>query len=95
MIILIILFIICIFALIRNAYVYNMGIKIDDMIHRYHINMIDNNMEEFVFIDSSADYEQFNYKEVFLKFWIWDWRKTIPNELVKRIEPFEQDVKQI
>lgn len=88
MTILIILFIICIFALIRNAYVYNMGTKIDNMIYRYHMNMI-NNMEGFVFIDSSTDYEQFNYSEVFLKFWIWDWRKMIPNELVKRIEPFE------
>ena len=88
MIILIILFIICIFALIRNAYVYNMGTKIDNMIYRCHMNMIDN-MEEF---DSLTDYSQFNYNEVFLKFWIWDWRKTIPNELVKRIEPFEQKV---
>ena len=89
MTILIILFIICIFALIRNAYVYNMSVKIDEMIYRYHMNMIDNNMEEFMFIDSSTDYSQFNYKEMFLKFWIWDWRKMIPNELVKRIEPFE------
>ena len=91
MTILIILFIICIFALIRNAYVYNMATKIDNMIYRYHMNMIDN-MEEFIFIDSSTDYSQFNYNKVFLKFWIWDWRKMIPNELVKRIEPFEQEV---
>ena len=87
MIILIILFIICIFALIRNAYVYNMGTKIAEMIYRYHIDKINNS--DFIFIDSSTDYEQFNYSEVFLKFWIWDWRKMIPNELVKRIEPFE------
>lgn len=85
----IILLIICIFALIRNAYVYNMSVKIDEMIYRYHMNMIDNNMEEFMLVDSSTDYEQFNYNKVFLKFWIWDWRKMIPNELVKRIEPFE------
>ena len=89
MIMLIILFVICILALIRNAYVYNMSVKIDEMIYRHHMNMIDNNMEEFMFIDSLTDYSQFNYKEMFLKFWIWDWRKTIPNELVKRIEPFE------
>ena len=85
MIMLIILFVICILALIRNAYVYNMSVKIDEMIYRHHMNMIDNNM----FIDSLTDYSQFNYKEMFLKFWIWDRRKMIPNELVTRIEPFE------
>lgn len=91
MIILIILFIICIFALIRNEYVYKMGVKISDMIYRYHIDKID--IGEFMSIESFKDYEQFNYEKVFLKFWIWNWRKMIPKELVKRIEPFEQEAK--
>lgn len=71
-----------------------MGGHIDNMICEYHIYTIDNintteEMNAYRLIDAWEDYEQFNYVKVFLKFWIWDWRKMIPDELVEKIEPFE------
>ena len=78
---------ICGFMYLRNEYVFKQSMKINWLIHNYHSNAIDNH--NFDVDEMIRDYDAFNYNQVLLSVWIWNWRKMIPEDLVRKIERFE------